>query len=292
VTSTITLEDGRPVGYEQWGDADGRPMFFLHGTPGSRFSRHPDASLWPDLHLRVVTMDRPGYGESAALPGRSVKHAAHDVAAVADALGIAGFMVVGSSGGGPHALACAAELGERVDGCAAVGCAAPLLEDEIDRLIGVNRESYRVLSERGRRGMLEFLGDLREQILADPVAALEAQLADAPPADVEWNQRIDVQRVRRESLLEALRPGVEGWTDDAISLFGRDWNIDLGNVTCPVRFWHSDNDRNGPLTAVQRLVRAVPTASLRVWRGEGHSAPARHMDDVLRDLLDAVSSTP
>ena len=95
-------------------------MFFLHGTPGCRLNRHPDAMLWPSLRLNVVTLDRPGYGQSTAFPGRQVSHAAHDVAAVADALGFERFLVVGSSGGGPHALACAAELGDRVLGCAAV----------------------------------------------------------------------------------------------------------------------------------------------------------------------------
>ena len=95
----VAREDGRTVAYEQWGDFDGRPMFFLHGTPGCRLNRHPDAMLWPSLRLHVVTLDRPGYGESAAFPGRQVSHAAHDVAAVADALGFERFLVVGSSGG-------------------------------------------------------------------------------------------------------------------------------------------------------------------------------------------------
>ncbi|HUA45579.1 MAG TPA: alpha/beta hydrolase [Solirubrobacteraceae bacterium] len=285
---TVAVEHDRRVAYERWGDLDGRPMFFLHGTPGCRLNRHPDATLWPSLGLHVITIDRPGYGESTALPGRRVSHAAGDVAAVADALGLGRFLVVGSSGGGPHALACAAELGHRVLACAAVASAAPLLPGEVEDLIGVNRKSFRIMAEHGRPGMVDFLGSLRDQFLADPVGALEAQLADAPSADIEWNQREDVQTVRREAILEALRPGVQGWVDDSVSIFGDDWNVDLGRVNCPVRFWHSDDDKNGPLAAVQRLVDSVPGASLSVWSGEGHSAPARNMEQFLGDLLDTA----
>jgi pimeloyl-ACP methyl ester carboxylesterase len=285
---TVAVGDHRIVAYERWGALDGQPMFFLHGSPGCRLNRHPDATLWPDLGLHGVTIDRPGYGASTALPGRRVRHAAGDVAAVADALGVGPFLVVGSSGGGPHALACAAELGHRVLGCAVVASAAQLLPSEVEDLIGVNRQALRILAEYGRPGMVDFLGSLRDDFLADPVAALEVQLADAPAADIQWNQREDVRTVRREAILEALRPGVQGWVDDSVSIFGDDWNLDLGRVTCPVRFWHSDDDRNGPLPAIQRLVESVPGATLTVWNGEGHSAPARNMDQVLGDLLDTA----
>jgi pimeloyl-ACP methyl ester carboxylesterase len=244
--------------------------------------------LWPTLGLAVITIDRPGYGLSSPLPERRVSHAAHDVAAVADAIGIERFMVAGGSGGGPHALACAAILNDRVRACAAVACAAPLVKDELDGIIGLNREAYRILTEEGRAGMISFLGDLREQILADPIEATRTNLADAPPEDIEWNAREDVQRILLEAMLEALRPGVEGWVDDAVSLFGEDWDVDLPAVTCPVRFWHSTNDKNGPLSAIQRIVQRVPGANLHVWHTGGHTAPSRYMGDVLQDLIDAA----
>jgi pimeloyl-ACP methyl ester carboxylesterase len=147
---TIEVEDSRLIAYEEWGDLRGRPMFQLHGTPGSRLSRHPDATLYPSLHLHVVTIDRPGYGGSTALPGRRVSHGAHDVAAFADELGLDRFFVVGGSGGGPHALACAAELGDRVLGCAPVASAAPLIPAEIDGLLGINHKGFQVLADSGR----------------------------------------------------------------------------------------------------------------------------------------------
>src|SRR5262245_51316975 len=285
---TIEVNDGRLIAYEEWGDLSGRPMFQLHGTPGCRLSRHPDATLYPSLHLHVITIDRPGYGESTALPGRRVSHAAHDVAAVADEVGLDRFFVVGGSGGGPHALACAAELGDRVLGCAPVASAAPLIPAEIDGLLGINLKAHQVLADSGREGMVEFLAMLREHFLADPMGTLDSQLADAPKADIEWIQREDVRTVLREATIEALRPGVDGWVDDSVSMFGDDWGIDLGRTGCPVRFWHSDDDKNGPLSSIERLVAAVPGATLRVWSGEGHTAPARHLDGVVHDLIDAA----
>jgi len=74
-----------------------------------------------------------------------------------------------------------------------------------------------------------------------------------------------------------------------VSLFGEDWDIDLRAITCPVRFWHSANDRNGPLSAIERLVRRVPGATLHVWRTGGHTAPSRYMGDVLSDLIDTAA---
>jgi pimeloyl-ACP methyl ester carboxylesterase len=117
--STLTLPDGRMYGYEQCGDLHGLPLFSIHGTPGGRLSRYPDLSLWERLALRVITVDRPGYGHSTPLPGRAVSHIAADIAAVADHLGLGRFAVQGGSGGGPQALATATLLGDRVLACAA-----------------------------------------------------------------------------------------------------------------------------------------------------------------------------
>src|SRR5580704_5731338 len=121
---TTTAPDGRVLTFAEWGDLEGSPVIFLHGTPGCRLSRHPNQELVRSTGAHVITYDRPGYGQSDRDPGRSVAGCAADVAAIADALGFDRFAVRGGSGGGPHALAVAALLGDRITRVACVvGCA-------------------------------------------------------------------------------------------------------------------------------------------------------------------------
>src|SRR3954452_3100554 len=117
--------DSRALGVAEWGDADGKPVFTLHGTPGSRLGRHPDEDAVRAAGLRVITYDRPGYGASDRHAGRRVVDCVADVAAIADTLGIDTFFVSGGSGGGPHSLAVAARLGDRVLAALCVVGAAP-----------------------------------------------------------------------------------------------------------------------------------------------------------------------
>src|SRR5579862_7273981 len=120
----VTAVDGRRLMVATWGDPDGFPVFHLHGTPGSRLGRHYDESVYVDAGARVITYDRPGYGGSDRKRGRRVVDCVPDIASIADALGAGQFAVVGGSGGGPHSLAVAARLAERVTrACCMVGVA-------------------------------------------------------------------------------------------------------------------------------------------------------------------------
>src|SRR5215468_9895250 len=110
----VRAADGRTLMVAQWGDLEGFPVFSLHGTPGSRLGRYYDESAYVEAGARVITYDRPGYGGSDRHRGRSVVDCVSDVAAIADALGVGRFAVTGGSGGGPHSLAVAARLPERV----------------------------------------------------------------------------------------------------------------------------------------------------------------------------------
>ncbi len=106
--------DGRHLSTQTYGDPDGKPVFLLHGTPGSRLGPHPRGTVLHRLGVRLIAFDRPGYGDSDRFQGRRVADAATDVLAIADAFGLDKFAVVGRSGGGPHALACAALLPDRL----------------------------------------------------------------------------------------------------------------------------------------------------------------------------------
>jgi len=143
--TAIGVSDGRSITFDCWGAAKGFPIFLLHGTPGSRNGPRPRASVLYRLGVRLICYDRPGYGESSRAEGRTVSDAAWDVLAIADHLGLPEFGVVGRSGGGPHALACAAQLERRVSGVAVLVGVAPSDAkglDWFDGMTGSNVTDY------------------------------------------------------------------------------------------------------------------------------------------------------
>ena len=138
---TVTANGGRTIAFTEWGDLDGFPVFILHGTPGSRFSRHYDESLYTQVGARIITYDRPGYGGSDRHRGRRVVDCVADVAAIADELGIERFAVAGGSGGGPHSLATAARLPERATRAACMVGPVPFDTPDFDWFEGMDPQN-------------------------------------------------------------------------------------------------------------------------------------------------------
>ena len=126
VDASIILPDGRRLGFAEYGDAGGRPVFLFHGNPGSRFEWMRVADPKTLRGLRTIAPERPGFGVSDFLPGRSHLDWAQDVMALADNLELDSFSVIGFSSGGAHALACAAAMPARVDTLGLISCVAPL----------------------------------------------------------------------------------------------------------------------------------------------------------------------
>jgi pimeloyl-ACP methyl ester carboxylesterase len=145
VRKRVRAVDGRQLTAETSGDPQGRPVFLLHGTPGSRLGPAPRGVMLYQQGVRLIAYDRPGYGSSDRLPHRNVADVVQDVVAIADALGVDRFAVVGRSGGGPHALACAALLPDRVTRAAALVSLAPRVADGLDWFAGM----YVRLQRRG-----------------------------------------------------------------------------------------------------------------------------------------------
>jgi pimeloyl-ACP methyl ester carboxylesterase len=187
---TVSTSDGRTLAFAEYGDPDGFPVFFLHGSPGSRLWRHYDESVYVDVGVRLFTHDRPGYGWSARNPGRRVVDCAGDIAALADELGIEQFAVTGSSGGGPHSLAVAARLPERVTGAGCMVSLAPFDAPGLDHLEGmdpVNVRFVEIAVEGGPPHVAELEREaaaMLERVAADPATVLgdEWELSDADRA--------------------------------------------------------------------------------------------------------------
>jgi len=250
--------DDRELGVSLWSDPDGAPVFWLHGTPGSRKLRH-DVDDYRSHRLWVCTYDRTGYGLSTRRPGRTVAQAADDVRAIADALGWDTFSVAGVSGGGAPALAAAAQLPARVDRCAAVVIPGPVTAPDLDFPAGMDEESR----------------ESWDKAIRHDTAALEAEWDEAVAWFADGMPGIDVpDRVRKmlgETLDAAGPHGVGGLVDDLMSL-ARDWGFRVEDVKAPTRIMLARDDTSVPAGHGDWFVRHLPHGEL-IWVDGDHFGP-------------------
>lgn len=289
VTSTtdsrIKLRDGRWLGYAEFGDPAGLPVFSLHGNPGSRLTHHPDDTVARAMGARIITVDRPGYGLSTFKPRRRLVDFPDDVAALADALGVARFAVMGGSGGGPYAAACAWRLPARVTRLALLSSVAPLDVPGITRgMARQNRRSFlaaRYLPWPLLRAVYELQGRV---IARDPNLLIEQLSRVLPEPDLEALARPDVYAVTAASTREAFRQGGRGLAWDS-ALLARPWGFDLGEISVPSALWHGARDVLAPIAMGRYLGGAIPNCRATFLPDEGHLLLYSHWPEVLAWLL-------
>ena len=277
----LELADGRELAWRWWGERGGTPVLRIQGTPGSRLNRNPDPAIQRELGVRYLMADRPGYGGSTRKPGRGIADVTDDLVALLDSHGLDRVPVMGTSGGGPHALAIAARRPDRISAVTVVVGAAPLEPDEVAQLVGVNAGGY-AAAEKGWQALYDFLAPVRERLLSPE--GMQGVLHDAPPTDRAIMENPVWQRMSRANLAESLRQGAEGWTDESFALHGR-WDFDPADVKASVTWWHSADDKNAALSAARRLAAQIKDVDLRIWRGEGHFASIVHDREIVEELL-------
>jgi pimeloyl-ACP methyl ester carboxylesterase len=290
-TRFVNTADGRTLAYEEYGDPGGTPIFLLHGTPGCRLSgRHPDESRVVNAGLRLVTYDRPGYGQSARNKGRQVVDCVADVATIADELGIDRFFVKGGSGGGPHALALGARLPERVTRVACDVGVAPYEADDIDWLAGmdpanVKEFKWALAGEDTLRPELEKQAQQAiAKVEADPTSLLEE--FDLSPADLTVLEDPRVQQRLRATTLEAFANGVWGWVDDDLA-FTVAWGFDVSELEVPVEIRYGATDVLVPAAHGAWLAAHIPHATVTVDDTGGHLSNPDQGLEQLRELVAA-----
>ena len=283
----VPTQDGRLLMAAAFGPHDGRPVLVCHGTPGSRMFSVPDHSLLERAGIRLVTYDRPGYGGSTARPDRSVADAAADVGLVADALTVQRFALLGFSGGGPHALAAAEGLGDRITRCAAVSSVAPMDAEGLDFFAGMSQVNLDEFDAAlaGRDSIAAVLDPVAAAVREDVYAFLASLRAELPDADRRALDHPSIDRLLAESITEGLRPGASGWVDDDMA-FCRPWAFDVGRVRVPVGVWHGTEDSLVPPSHAAWLCAMVPRAEGHLTVGAGHLGPLLEMEAILRWLTD------
>jgi pimeloyl-ACP methyl ester carboxylesterase len=290
VTQVVALPDGRTVVVECSGASSGMPVFLLHGTPGSRSGPRPRAGLLYRLGIRLISYDRPGYGDSAPQSGRTVADAAADVRAIANALDLPRFGVVGRSGGGPHALACAALLGDRILSAAVLVGLAPSNAEDLDWYAGMtesNIEEYAAADDPAvlRKIVTRHVEGIRD----DPESLLEFLIPKLATGDERVVSDVAMRRLLAASYAEAVRDSPEGWIDDVVAL-RRPWGVDLSRVKAPVLLWHGADDMFSPVAHTRWLAKTIPGATLKVQPGAAHFEAVEILPSVLTWMKDPPRS--
>jgi pimeloyl-ACP methyl ester carboxylesterase len=296
---SVTRPDGRVIEFLVAGPADGLPLVLHEGTPCGLVLYPPTVRAAAIRGLRVILAARPGYEGSTPRPGRRVADVAPDTAAVLDDLGAGSFVTAGWSGGGPHALACAAALPGRCLAAASIAGVAPYQAPGLDWLAGMGPENVAEFGAAlaGQSELTAFLdreaatmGAVTGPDVAQAFGGLVIE-ADQAVLTGEFADHIAA------CLRAALSSGTAGWRDDDLA-FVRDWGFSLDpaiNGAPPLRaaVWQGDQDRMVPFAHGRWLAAAIPGARVHLMPGDGHlSMTVSAFDRILDDLLDLAGLSP
>jgi pimeloyl-ACP methyl ester carboxylesterase len=281
---------GRRLEVQIAGPADGRPLIFHTGTPSAGVVFEAMLEQGAARGIRHISYCRPGYGDSDRDRGRTVADCVDDVRTIAEHLGLDGFLTVGSSGGGPHALACAALLGERTQAVATIASVAPWGSEGLDYLAGMGEENLEEFAAaRSGEGPLS---DYIEKQIPGLAAVTGAEVAGAMGDVISEVDRAALSGAFAEYLADATRGAVRrgpwGWIDDDLA-FVADWGFEPSAIERPVTIWQGREDRMVPLAHGEWLAAHVAGAEARLFDTEGHlSLLANRYGEVLDGLLAAA----
>ena len=271
VEHAVTTKDGRTLTAREAGDPGGVPVVVHHGTPASSLLYEPHIRDAEEKGIRLISYDRPGYGGSTRLEGRSVGDCAADVTALCDALEIDRFCTWGISGGGPHALATAALLPNRVAAVAALASVAPSDAPGLDFLAGMgeqNRVEFSAVMEGGEAHAANHERDVQEMLAATPQSIVDALLTLLGPSDLEV-----LTGDYAEFFVAATRAGIGaqdgGWFDDDI-VFVTPWGFALSSIGAPALCLQGEQDQFVPYGHGVWLSQHIPGVEPWLTAEDGH----------------------
>jgi pimeloyl-ACP methyl ester carboxylesterase len=283
---TMRTADGRRLGYAEWGEPEGVPVLFFHGWPGSRLEGRLGDEAASAAGVRLIALDRPGMGLSGFQPGRTFLDWPADVVQVAAALGLDRFAVLGISGGGPYAAACAWKL---TDGLTCAGIVSGLAPLNVPGAIaGMGRRNRLTFQLVGHLAVLRrtLMAAMSVSVARQPDRVLERGVAAS--VDKDYLARPYVREVLADSLSEAFRSGSRGpaWE---MGLYARPWGFRLDEIRTPVHLWHGEQDANAPVTMGRYLATTIPQCQAIFYPGEGHLHFVDRLPEILAVLRGASS---
>ena len=275
----VRLADGRNLSFAEYGPETGKAVIAFHCIPGSRLEQVGNSDLLTALNIRLVVVDRPGYGHSDFQEHRTLLDWPDDVSQLADALSLDRFSILGFSGGGAHAAACAFRIPQRLNHVALISSTAPfdapgVLED----MLPANRDLFELAAVDYRQ---------IEQQLAPAAATPEAVLglleAPAPAPDKAIFAGEPFRSMYIANLAESIRQGLKGFAYD-MSLIARPWGFDVREIKATVSLWHGGKDINTPLAMGRYLADTIPQCQAHFLPDEGHWLMFAHGKEILQSL--------
>ncbi len=282
--------DGRVLQVLERGHPSGQPVLVHNGMPNSRLLYEPNVRCAERQDIRLISYDRPGYGGSTSQPGRTVADCAQDVRTIAAGLELERLAIWGISGGGPHALACAALLPDLVPAVAVLASLAPWGADGLDYFAGMGEDNVddiqlffedqaaaRAKCEQDRGELLEVSAEQ----LHEPLKTLLSP-ADAAVLTGELAQYLV------DCTQSGLAPGVEGWWDDGVAL-NEPWGFELESIRTPVLLYHGRQDRFVPFGHGEWLAGHIPGVQAQLTDDDGHlTLTERHLEQIHAWLLERL----
>lgn len=283
---TFRLEDGRRLGYAEYGPADGKPILWFHGTPGGRRQIPPRArELAESRGVRLIAIERPGIGDSTSHSYASLAEWAADIQAFCNAKGIEYFGVCGLSGGGPYAVACAYYLQDRVTAATLLGGVAPASGE--DAVAGGVTPLVRALAPVVRRirvPLNRLLVRLIRSTESRADAAVDLAARFMPPGDKLVFEDPAMRHMFLDDMLLASREQMQAMLHD-VEIFSKDWGFLLEDIDTPIYLLYGDADNIVPVAHGEHMAQRLPNAQFRVRPGEGHLGGLGAAEEIFDDLL-------
>ena len=288
--STIRLSDGRQLAYAEYGEQDGFPVFLFHGLPGSRLCWGYIPGNPYAMGLHIIAVDRPGYGQSDPKPGRSLLDWPDDIVELADSLKLGKFAIIGVSGGGPGAFACAWKIPDRLTAIGVVASPAPTNSPGV--FVGMSKTNTFFIK---LAWFLPWLSSINIRLLVslirrNPGRYIDTMQHKMHAADKAILARKEIRELLVKDFSEALGNGGQGMITDMNLNHGRPWGFDLREIKTKVYFWFCEKDRSVPPAMGRYLSESIQSNETQYVVNAGHLWIFDHLREVLEQVAPVTSN--
>lgn len=289
---SIKLPDGRIMGFSEYGSSEGSPFLYFHGYPSSRLEGVGIDTIARKRNLRVFTLERPGFGISTPQPGRRIIDFAQDVKAFTDSMGLKRVAIMGGSGGGPYALACAHELPRDLMSAVGLFASGGPFDKSWEGI--PMRSKLAALAAKHRPSALGgvatgVVGTAKWALRSGPGSRwFEGVLQKQREASDQFSTDMTLAGEREDAirtLFEGFAQGSDAFVEEAVAMAVRPWGFDLENVQFPIQIFHGDKDVNAPIVWIRNMAKRLSDWRLKEYAGNSHYTIISRLEEILAELV-------